>query len=44
MRQWKNSSGHRAQILSGAYEHMGVGMVARGGRAFYTVTLGAKSG
>ena len=44
VRQWKNSSGHRVQILSGSYEHMGVGMVARGGRAFYTVTLGARSG
>jgi uncharacterized protein YkwD len=44
VRQWKNSSGHRAQILSGGYEHLGVGMVARGGRAFYTVTLGARSG
>jgi uncharacterized protein YkwD len=44
VRQWKNSSGHRAQILSGAYEHMGTGMVARGGRAFYTVTLGTRSG
>ena len=44
VRQWMNSSGHRAQILSRSYEHMGAGMVARGGRAFYTVTLGAKSG
>jgi uncharacterized protein YkwD len=44
VRQWKNSAGHRAQILSGSYEHLGIGMVARGGRAFYTVTLGAKSG
>ena len=44
VRQWKNSAGHRAQILSGGYEHIGVGMVARRGRAFYTVTLGAKSG
>ena len=44
VRQWKNSAGHRVQILSGGYEHIGVGMVARRGRAFYTVTLGAKSG
>jgi uncharacterized protein YkwD len=44
VRQWKRSSGHRAQILSSGYEHIGVGIVARKGRAFYTVTLGAKSG
>jgi hypothetical protein len=44
VRQWKNSAGHRAQIMSGGYEHIGVGMVTRRGRAFYTVTLGAKSG
>lgn len=44
VRQWKNSSGHRAEILSSAYEHIGVGMVAARGKAFYTVTLGARSG
>lgn len=44
VRQWKNSSGHRAEILSAAYKHIGVGMVARRGKAYYTVTLGAKSG
>jgi uncharacterized protein YkwD len=44
VRQWKRSAGHRVQIMSSGYEHMGVGMVARKGRAFYTVTLGAKSG
>ena len=44
VRQWKNSSGHRAQILSSGYEHIGVGVVAKRGKAFYTVTLGAKSG
>lgn len=44
VRQWKNSSGHRGQILSPGYEHMGVGLVARNGKAFYTVTLGWKSG
>ncbi len=44
VRQWKNSSGHRAQILSSSYEHIGVGMVAKRGKAYYTVTLGAKSG
>ena len=44
VRQWKNSPGHRAQILSSSYKHMGVGVVARRGKAFYTVTLGWKSG
>jgi uncharacterized protein YkwD len=44
VRQWKRSAGHRVQILSSGYEHIGVGMIARKGRAFYTVTLGAKSG
>ena len=44
VRQWKNSSSHRSQILSSGYKHMGVGVVARKGKAFYTVTLGWKSG
>jgi uncharacterized protein YkwD len=44
VRQWKKSAGHRVQILSSAYEHMGVGVVADNGKAFYTVTLGARSG
>jgi uncharacterized protein YkwD len=44
VRQWKNSSGHRGQILSPGFEHMGVGLVARNGKVYYTVTLGAKSG
>jgi uncharacterized protein YkwD len=44
VRQWKNSPGHRAQIMSSGYEHIGVGVVAKKGRAYYTVTLGARSG
>ena len=44
VRQWKNSAGHRAQILSSGFRHMGVGLVARNGKAYYTVTLGWKSG
>jgi uncharacterized protein YkwD len=44
VRQWKRSPGHRVQIMSSGYEHIGVGMVAKKGRAYYTVTLGAKSG
>jgi uncharacterized protein YkwD len=44
VRQWKNSPGHRAQILSSGYKHMGVGMIARRGKAYYTVTLGWKTG
>jgi uncharacterized protein YkwD len=44
VRQWKNSPGHRSQILSSGYKHIGVGVVARKGKAFYTVTLGWKSG
>ena len=43
VRQWKNSSSHRAQILSSGYKHLGVGVVARKGRAYYTVTLGWRS-
>jgi hypothetical protein len=30
--------------MDGGYEHIGVGMIARKGKAFYTVTLGARSG
>jgi uncharacterized protein YkwD len=44
VRQWKRSPGHRVQIMSSSYEHIGVGMVAKKGKAYYTVTLGAKSG
>ncbi len=44
VRQWKRSAGHRVQILDSGYEHIGVGMIAKKGRAFYTVTLGARSG
>lgn len=44
VRLWKKSSGHRAQILSSGYKHMGVGIVARNGKAYYTVTLGSRSG
>jgi uncharacterized protein YkwD len=44
VRQWKRSGGHRAQILSSGFKHMGVGIVARRGKAYYTVTLGSKSG
>jgi uncharacterized protein YkwD len=44
VRQWKNSPPHRLQILSSGYKHMGVGVVARKGKAFYTVTLGWRSG
>ena len=44
VRQWKNSPSHRSEILSSAYRHIGVGMVARNGKAYYTVTLGWKSG
>ena len=44
VRQWMHSSSHRAEIMSSGYRHMGVGMVAAGGHAYYTVTLGWRSG
>ena len=44
VRLWKKSGSHRSQILSSGYKHMGVGIVARNGKAYYTVTLGSKSG
>lgn len=44
VRQWKRSPGHRVQILSSSYKHIGVGVVAKRGKAYYTVTLGHKSG
>jgi uncharacterized protein YkwD len=44
VRQWKRSPGHRVQILDPGYRHLGVGMVAKRGKAFYTVTLGSRSG
>jgi uncharacterized protein YkwD len=44
VRAWMNSAGHRSQIMNSSYRHLGVGIVARRGRAFYTVTLGRRSG
>ena len=44
VRQFKNSPSHRSQILSSAYKHIGVGMIAKRGKAYYTVTLGWKTG
>jgi len=37
MTAWMNSRGHRANILSGRYKEIGVGLVyGRGGRAYWT--------
>lgn len=44
VRQWMNSPPHRALITSGQFEHVGVGVSAKNGRAYYTAVLGARSG
>ena len=33
---WMNSSGHRANILSSSYTHVGVGVYDEGGRLYWT--------
>lgn len=41
MSAWMGSSGHRANILNGAYTHVGVGQaISAGGRAYWTQDFG----
>jgi uncharacterized protein YkwD len=44
VRQWMGSSGHRAALMSGGYEHLGVGASVRSGTGIFTIVLGARSG
>lgn len=41
---WMNSSGHRANILSGSFRDIGVGYARRGNRGYYTADFGMRSG
>lgn len=43
MRAWMNSSGHRANILSSKYSHMGVGVVKKGQYFYATQNFGVLS-
>lgn len=43
VRAFMNSPSHRAELMSGGYRHLGVGMVARRGKAYYTITLGSRT-
>ncbi|MFC5472146.1 CAP domain-containing protein [Cohnella suwonensis] len=36
VKAWMNSPGHRANILKGAYTHLGVGYVIQNGKAYWT--------
>lgn len=44
VRRWMNSSGHRANILSGTYEDIGVGFYNKSGRGYYTADFGLAKG
>jgi uncharacterized protein YkwD len=41
---WMNSSGHRANILSGTFRDFGAGYSHKNNRAYYTVDFGLRSG
>ena len=41
---WMNSSGHRANILSGTFRDIGVGFTRGGSRGYYTADFGMRSG
>ena len=41
---WMNSSGHRANILSGSFRDVGVGYARRGDRGYYTADFGLRQG
>ena len=41
---WMNSSGHRANILSGTFRDIGVGFAGGGVRGYYTADFGMRSG
>ena len=41
---WMNSSGHRANILSGTFREVGVGFARSGARGYYTADFGMRSG
>ena len=44
VRQWMNSSGHRAQLMSKGFEHLGVGVNVGRRSGLYTIVLGSRSG
>jgi uncharacterized protein YkwD len=41
---WMNSSGHRANILSGTFKDFGAGFATRGRAAYYTLDFGYRRG
>ncbi len=44
VRRFMRSPGHRAQLLSRGYEHLGVALDGGGGKVFCTIDLGRRSG
>ena len=44
VRRWMNSSGHRANILSGTFKDFGAGFATRGRAAYYTLDFGYRRG
>ena len=42
VRAWMNSSGHRANILSGLFRDVGAGFAKRGDRGYYTADFGLR--
>ena len=41
---WMKSSGHRANILSGTFEDIGVGFYNKSGKGYYTADFGMRGG
>lgn len=42
VRQFMGSPSHRQQLMSGAYEHLGVGASVKSGSGIFTIVLGAR--
>jgi uncharacterized protein YkwD len=40
--RWVNSSGHRAVLVDGTYDHVGIGLAMRNGNVFATGDFGSK--
>lgn len=44
IRQFMGSPSHRDQLMSGAFEHIGVGASVRSGSGIFTIVLGSRGG
>ena len=44
VRMWMGSPSHRDQLMSGGFEHLGVGLDVRNGTGIFTIVLGMRDG